>query len=43
MSDLRAETDIITSITTSPNGRAMLLVIMNAKTFKTDVINFICI
>jgi len=42
MSDLRAETDIITSIT-SPNGRAMLLVIMNAKTFKTDVINFICI
>ena len=42
MSVLKVETDIITiaSITVSPIGTAM---IMYVKTFKTDVIVFICI
>ena len=40
MSVLKVETDIITSITVSPIGTAM---IMYVKTFKTNVIVFICI
>ena len=43
MSALKVETDIITSMTVSPTGTAVILVIMYVKTFKTDVIVFICI
>jgi hypothetical protein len=40
MAVLKVETDIITSITTSPTGRAVILVIMYVKIFKTGVIVF---
>ena len=39
---MKVETDIITSIAACLIGLAMILVIMNVKTFKTDVIIFIC-
>jgi hypothetical protein len=39
---LKVETDIITSITASPTGWAMILVIMYVEIFKTGVIVFIC-
>ena len=35
------ETNIITSVSVSPMGRAVILVIMYVKTFKTDIIDFI--
>ena len=38
---MKVETDIITNITVSLIGRAVLLVIMYAEIFKTDVIIFI--
>jgi hypothetical protein len=41
LSILKVETDIITSIHESPIGRAVILVIMYAETFKTGVIAFI--
>ena len=41
MTILKVETDIITSIHESPIGRAVILVIMYAETFKTGVIAFI--
>lgn len=41
MTILKVETDIITSIHESPIGRAMILLIMYAETFKTGVIAFI--
>jgi hypothetical protein len=38
---MKAETEIITSITASPIKQAVILVIMYVKTFKTAVIVFI--
>ena len=38
---MKVETNIITSISVSPMGRVVILVIMYAKTFKTDIIDFI--
>jgi hypothetical protein len=38
---LKVETDIITTISANPTGRAVILVIMYVKIFKTDVIVFI--
>jgi hypothetical protein len=38
---MKVETDIITNITVSLIGRAVLLVIMYVEIFKTDVIIFI--
>jgi len=38
---LTAKTNIIASIVVSPIGRAVILVIMYVKTFKSDVIVFI--
>ena len=40
MAVLKVETDIITSTADNPIGRAKILVIIYAKTFKTDVIVF---
>jgi len=37
MAVIKVETDIITSITVSLIGRAVILVIMYVETFKTDV------
>jgi DNA-dependent protein kinase catalytic subunit len=39
---LKGKTDIITSISASPVGRAVILVIMSVQTFKTYIIVFIC-
>ena len=41
MAVLKAKTNIIASIVVSPIGRAVILVIMYVKTFKSDVIVFI--
>ena len=43
-SDFKVETDIIASIAMSLIGRILILMIMNVKTFKTDVvfISIIC-
>ena len=38
---MKVETNIITSISVSPMGRAVILVIIYVKTFKTDIIDFI--
>ena len=38
---IKVETDIITSITASPTGRAMIQVIMYVETHQADVIVFI--
>ena len=40
---LKVETDIITSIEDNLMGRVAILVIMYVKTFKMEVIVFICI
>ena len=39
---MKVETDIIASIAVSPNGQAVILVIMYVKTFTTEVIGFFC-
>ena len=40
---MKVETDIITRIAVSPVGQAVILVIINVETFKTDIfIVFIC-
>ena len=41
MAVLKVKTDIITSITARPIGRAAILVIMYVESFETDVIVFI--
>ena len=41
MAVLKVETDIITSISASPIGQTVILVIMSVDTFKTDIIVFI--
>ena len=38
---MKVETDIITSIAAGPIGQAVILVIMFANNFKTDIIIFI--
>jgi hypothetical protein len=38
---MKVETNIITSVSVSPMERAVILVIMYVKTFKTDIIDFI--
>ena len=37
---MKVETDIITSITESPKGRAVIIVKMYVDIFKTDIIGF---
>ena len=41
MSILKVDTEIITSITSCPVGRAVILVIMYIEIFKSDVVVFI--
>ena len=41
MAVMKVETDIIARITHSPVGQAVIIVIINVETFKTDIIVFI--
>jgi len=40
---LKIETDIIVSISVSPIGQSVILMVINAETYKTDIIVLMCL